>query len=201
MNPSLTAHASTALAGSLHRHWRLYLAEGIVLGLLGLAAIMLPFIAGLAGAVLFGWVFLLAGAAGLVMTLRTRRAPGFVWSMLSAILALIAGAVLLWSPLAGLITLTYVLTVFFLIDGLFMIVLALSHRRELAAKWEWMLINGVIDLFLAGVIVFGFPGSLIWAFGLIVGADLLFGGAALAVVALGARAPSVGAVSATAQVQ
>jgi uncharacterized membrane protein HdeD (DUF308 family) len=101
--------------------------------------------------------------------------------------ATIAGAALLWSPVAGLVTLTYVLSAFFIIDGVFMIALALSHRRELSAKWEWILVNGVIDLFFAGVVVSGLPGTFLWAFGLLVGIDMMFGGAALAAMALGGR--------------
>jgi uncharacterized membrane protein HdeD (DUF308 family) len=171
----------------MHDHWRLFLIEGIVLGLLGLAAILAPIFAGLATTVFFGWLFLIAGVAGLIITFKTRSAPGFIWSLLSAIVAVIAGAILLWNPLAGLVILTYVLTAFFIIDGLFMIALALRHRRELSAKWEWMLVNGVIDLFLAGVVVCGLPGTLLWAFGLLVGIDMMFAGGALTAMALAAR--------------
>jgi len=187
MNPVLEVNASADLTKSMHAHWRLFLSEGIILGVLGLGAVFAPLIAGLAATVLLGWLFVAAGLAGLIITLRTRGAPGFVWAVLSATLALLAGAALVWSPLAGLATLTFVLTAYFAIDGVFMIVLSLSHRRELSAKWEWMLINGVIDLFLAGMIILGLPGTLVWAFGLIVGFDLLFGGATLASMALGAR--------------
>lgn len=187
MNSSLEVNVSVDLTKSMHAHWRLFLIEGIVLALLGLGAVFAPLIAGLASTVLLGWLFIIAGLAGLIITLRTRNAPGFIWSVLSAALALLAGAALVWSSVAGMVTLTYVLTAFFIIDGAFMIVLSLSHRRELSSKWEWMLINGVIDLFLAGVIILGLPGTLLWAFGLIVGFDLLFGGATLAAMALAAR--------------
>jgi uncharacterized membrane protein HdeD (DUF308 family) len=179
--------ASAISKRSLHDHWRLFLAEGLILGVLGLIAIAAPLFAGLAAAVLFGWLLLLAGIAGLVFTLRTRGAPGFVWSLLSAIIAAVAGAALLWNPVAGLVTLTYVLTAYFVIDGLFMIVFALSHRRDLSARWEWILVNGLVDLFLAGVIIAGLPGTLLWAFGLLIGIDLVFGGITLAAVAVAAR--------------
>jgi uncharacterized membrane protein HdeD (DUF308 family) len=79
------------------------------------------------------------------------------------------------------------LTAFFIVDGIFVIVLAIAHRRELTGKWEWMMVNGVIDLILAGIIIFGFPGTLVWAFGLLVGIDMMFGGASLIAMALGAR--------------
>ena len=176
-----------ALNRAIHDHWGLFLAEGLVLCLLGLAAIIVPPIAGLAATIFLGWLFVVAGIVGIVATSRARRVPGYGWSLLSAIIALIAGAVLLWSPLQGLATLTLVLTAFFVADGVLMIILAIAHRRELTGKWEWMIINGLIDLILAALIITGFPGTLVWAFGLFVGIDLLFGGFALIAIALTAR--------------
>jgi uncharacterized membrane protein HdeD (DUF308 family) len=176
---------------SIHDYWGLFLAEGIVLSVLGLAAMIVPSIAGLVATVFLGWLFLVAGIAGLVATLRARQAPGFGWSLLSALAAVIAGGVLLWNPLQGLVTLTYVLTVFFIIDGILIISLAIAHRRELTGKWEWMMVNGVIDLILAGIVVSGWPGTLVWVLGLLVGIDLLFGGATLIAMALEARKAAV----------
>ena len=176
-----------ALRRGMHDHWRMFAAEGALLVLLGLIAITLPLFAGLATAILLGWLLLVAGIVGLLATLRARRAPGFGWAFLSAMAALVAGLVLLWNPLAGLVTLTYVLTAYFIADGVFNIVLALSHRRELSKRWEWMLLNGLFDLVLAAFIIAGLPGSLVWVLGLLVGIDLLFGGISLIGMALDAR--------------
>jgi uncharacterized membrane protein HdeD (DUF308 family) len=178
---------SATLKKSIHDHWGLFLGEGIVLVLLGLAAIAIPLFAGLATTIFLGWLFLIAGVVGLVATIRARHAPGFWWSLLSASVALLAGAVLVAHPLQGLVTLTFVLTAYFIIDGIFVIVMALSHRRDLSGKWEWMLVNGVVDLVLAAVIISGMPGSFVWVLGLLVGIDLLFGGASLIAMALDAR--------------
>jgi uncharacterized membrane protein HdeD (DUF308 family) len=148
---------------------------------------LIPLLAGLATTIFLGWLFLIAGAVGLLATLRARQAPGFVWSLLSAVVALLVGGVLVWNPLQGLVTLTYVMIAFFVVDGIFIISLALAHRRELSGRWEWMMANGVVDLVLAGVVIAGMPGTLIWVVGLLVGIDLLFGGASLIVMALTAR--------------
>jgi len=172
----------------MHDHWKLFLAEGIILCVLGLGAIVLPLIAGLAATVLLGWLFLFAGVVGLAFTFRAKgAAPGFGWSLLSATAAVVAGALLLWDPLQGLATLTFVLTAYFIVDGAAIIFLAIAHRRDLSGQWEWMLTNGVIDLILAGIIISGFPGTLVWALGLLVGVDLLFGGAALIAMASAAH--------------
>jgi uncharacterized membrane protein HdeD (DUF308 family) len=185
--PFAKSEVSATVTRSMHDYWGLFLAEGIVVSVLGFAAIIVPPIAGLFATVVFGWLFLITGIMGLVTTLRAREAPGFGWSLLSALVAVIAGGILLWNPLQGLVTLTYVLTAFFIADGILVIILAIAHRRELSGKWEWMMVNGIIDLILAGIIIAGFPGTLVWAFGLLVGIDMLFAGGSLIAMALQAR--------------
>ncbi len=171
----------------MHDHWRLFLGEGIVLSVLGLVAIVTPLLAGLFATVFLGWLLLMAGIVGFVASVRARRAPGFGWSLLSACAALIAGGILLWNPLRGLVTLTFVLTAFFIFDGVMLIALAIAHRRALSGRWEWMMVNGIIDLILAVIVISGLPGTLVWALGLIVGVDMVFGGATLIAMALEAR--------------
>ena len=171
----------------IHEHWGGFLTEGILLVVLGIAAILLPPLAGLATTVILGWLFLIAGVIGLVATFRARQAPGFAWSALSGVVAVLAGLALLWNPVQGLFTLTAVLTGFFILDGLFMIVFAIAHRREMSGRWEWLMFNGVLDLILAAVVISGLPGTLVWALGLLVGIDLLFGGVSLIAMALHAR--------------
>jgi uncharacterized membrane protein HdeD (DUF308 family) len=176
-----------AIQKSVREHWRMYLIEGIILTILGLAAIALPPLAGLATALVLGWLFLLGGVLGLIATFGQRNAPGFWWALVSAVISLAAGYVLLRSPAAGVATLTYVLTAFFLIDGVVIIVMAFEHRRELSGRWEWMMLGGVMDLILGGIIIAGLPGTLAWALGLLVGIDLVFGGMSLIAMALAAK--------------
>ena len=187
MQPLAGRISSATVTSSMHDHWGLFLAEGIAVIILGLAAIIVPPIAGLFATVVLGWLLLVAGVVGLVATFRAREAPGFAWSLLSAVAAVVAGGLLLWNPLQGLVTLTYVLIAFFIVDGVLNIILGIVHRRELTGKWEWMLVNGVIDLILAGIIILGFPGTLVWSFGLLVGIDMIFGGGTLIAVAHEAR--------------
>ena len=185
--PSSIPDLGAALAKSLHDHWRLLLIEGIILVVLGFAAIAVPFVAGLTATIYLGWIFVIGGVAGLVATFRARQAPGFGWALLSAVLALVAGGLLLWNPVQGLVTLTYVLIAFFIIDGIAMIFFAIAHRRELSHRWQWLMVNGFIDLLLAAFILTGLPGAFAWALGLLLGIDLVFGGTALVAMASAAR--------------
>jgi uncharacterized membrane protein HdeD (DUF308 family) len=176
-----------ALAKSLVAHWKLFLIEGIILVILGLAAIMLPLIATIAIAIVVGWIFLLSGVVGLLATFRMRSAPGFWWSLLSGILGVVAGFVLLRWPLSGAFSLTLVLTLFLVLEGVVSIMFALEHKRELSGRWGMMLVSGVVDLILAGMIYSGLPGTAVWAIGLLVGINMVFGGSALIAMALHAR--------------
>ena len=175
------------VSSSLHAHWRLFLVEGIVLLILGILAIVVPLVATIAVTVLIGWLLLMSGVVGLIATFRTHGAPGFWWSLISAVLGIVAGVVLLGWPLSGALTLTMILTVFLVLEGVVSILYALEHKRELSGRWGMMLFSGVIDLILAGIIFAGLPATAAWAIGLLIGVNLVFGGTALIAMALHAR--------------
>ena len=176
-----------AAAAALHEHWVLFLIEGIVLLILGALAIIVPPLATIAATIFLGWLFLISGVIGLFTTFWMRRAPGFWWSLVSAVLGIAAGLVLLAAPIAGAVSLTLVLVAFFVVEGAVSIMFALDHRREMSGRWGWMLVSGLIDLALAFMIFAGLPGTAAWALGLLVGINMVFGGAALIGMALNAR--------------
>jgi uncharacterized membrane protein HdeD (DUF308 family) len=175
------------LAGAVRRHWVLFLWEGIALVVLGLLAVLAPMIASVAATVFFGWILLLSGVVGLISTLRARQAPGFAWSLLSALVGIVAGVLLLAWPLLGTLSLTAVLIAFLLLEGGVSIMYALEHKSALSGRWGWMLASGVVDVFLGLLLFIGLPGTALWALGLLVGINLLFGGWALILMALHAR--------------
>jgi uncharacterized membrane protein HdeD (DUF308 family) len=185
-----TEQLGRAFAGAVHEHWALFLAEGIILVILGIAAIMLPLVATIALTIIIGWIFLVSGIVGLVTTFWMRQAPGFWWSLISAIIAIGAGVVLLLWPVSGSVSLTLVLIAFFVVEGIASIMYAIEHRNQLTGRWVWMLVSGIIDLVLAGIIFAGLPGTALWALGLLVGINMVFGGAALIAMALAARQPA-----------
>jgi uncharacterized membrane protein HdeD (DUF308 family) len=175
------------MSAAVREHWKAFLIEGILLVVLGLAAMIVPPLASLAVTIFLGWMFLISGIAGLVLTFWARQMPGFWWSLVSAALAVVAGIVLLAQPVQGTLTLTIVVGAYFLAEGVATIMYALEHRRELSERWSWLLIAGIMDLVIAAIIIAGLPGSALWAIGLLVGINLLFGGASLIGMALAAR--------------
>src|ERR1700723_2101055 len=132
--PSDQQGIENAVSGAVHNHWRLFLFEGILLALLGVAAIVLPPIATLAFELVIGWLFLISGVVGLVTTFWMRNAPGFWWSLVSAAIAIFAGVVLILWPISGTVSLTLVLIAFFFVEGVATIMYAIEHRSQLSYR-------------------------------------------------------------------
>jgi uncharacterized membrane protein HdeD (DUF308 family) len=132
-------------------------------------------------------LFLISGIVGLITSIMARHAPGFWWSILSAIVGILAGLVLLAWPVSGSVSLTLVLIAFFLIEGVATIMYAIEHRRGLSGRWGWLVASGILDLILAGIVIAGLPGTALWAPGLLVGINMVFGGCALVAMGLHAR--------------
>lgn len=187
MSNTNIAGIQRAVQNALHRHWKLYVAEGILLVVLGLIAILVPPIATLAVTIVLGWLFLISGVVGLYTSFMMRQAPGFWWSLISAALGIVVGLMLLARPLTGTVSLTLVLIAFFVVEGVASIMFSLEHKRELSGQWGWMLFSGLVDLVLAVIIFAGLPGTAAWAIGLLVGINMIFGGWALLLLALAAR--------------
>ena len=185
--PQDITNLQSKMSAAVREHWKAFLFEGILLSVLGLAAIIAPLIASLAFTIFLGWMFLISGIAGLAMTFWARQMPGFWWSLISAVLGIVAGIVLLARPVQGVLTLTIVIGAYFLAEGVTTIMYALEHRRELSERWNWLLFSGVLDILIAAMIIAGLPGSAEWAIGLLVGINLLFGGSSLIGMALAAR--------------
>lgn len=185
--PADPGNPPSVVAEAIRRHWSLFLLEGLVLMAFGLLAAALPQITTLAIEILVGALLLAGGGLRLIALIRTRRTPGHVWSLITAALAIALGLVLIAKPLAGVLTLTIVLIVLFLVEGIASIFVALDQRRHLN-NWGWVLFSGLVDLVLAVLIWAGWPASAAWAIGLLFGLNLFFLGLSLAMTALAARA-------------
>lgn len=168
-------------------HSGLFLAQGILMTLLGIAAIIWPLVSSLAVDVYVGWLFVFSGLMAVGMMFLAPRISGFPWPLLTGALALFAGVLLLWHPVQGVVTLTLVLVAFFLAEGVFQIAAAFATRDAFPESWGWMLLSGAIDLLLVGLIIAGWPGSAAWALGTVVGVNLASSGVAVAMAASAVR--------------
>src|ERR1700677_5065994 len=132
--PAGNGNLQRAFVNAIHAHWGLFLGEGIILLVLGAAAIIVPVVATLAFTLVIGWLFLISGGVGLVTTFWMRSAPDFWWALLSAVVAIAAGIILIRWPISGTLSLTLVLIAFFLVGGIATLLYAVEHRASLSSR-------------------------------------------------------------------
>ncbi|MFC1576481.1 HdeD family acid-resistance protein [Candidatus Omnitrophota bacterium] len=153
---------------------RWFIGAGIILILIGGVAIALPLVTALAIEVLFGWIFIISGIVTSVQSFRAFTSGKCLLRLFIGILYLAIGVMFLVYPMQGVLTLTLLLAILFMFEGVVKISIAVRHRMVL--NWGWMLASGIAALVLSGVIWAGWPGSAAWVLGLLVGLNLMFGG-------------------------
>ncbi len=175
-----------AVRRGLKEHWQTVLIQGIVLVILGALAIAVPVMASVAVAAFVGWLLFFAGAFRAISLFRAPHAPGFWSTLLLSILMAILGLIIALFPLQGAMTLTMVLTAYFIVHGISSFALAFAIKGH-TGRWVLLLAGGIIDLALAALVIAGWPSTSVFILGLYVGINLLFTGFALISAALGAR--------------
>ena len=174
-----------SVTAEVNEHRRGFLVVGILMIILGTAAIAFPFTATLATELFIGWILAISGVLGIVQAFRASKWKGFLWSLLSALLALGVGTLLLFYPLTGILSLTFLLIVFFISGGILRIILAFRLRPH--DHWAWLLVSGILALLLAVLILSQWPVAAAWLIGLLVGIDLIFTGLTSVMLSLVAR--------------
>jgi uncharacterized membrane protein HdeD (DUF308 family) len=150
-------------------------ALSILIIVAGVMAIAVPPAAGIAAAILIGWLLVFGGAAHLVFGWHTRKVGGLVWGILLGLAYLLAGFYTLLHPVAGLAALTLMLGAYLAVQALLEFILA-WHLRRLGAS-AWLVFNGVVMLLLAAAIWTTWPSSSEWVIGTFLGVSLIFSGA------------------------
>ncbi len=157
---------------------------GVVLVTLGTVAIIAEAAATVATVMVFAWLLLFAGIAQLFHAFSHRDWQGFLLDLLLGVLYTVTGALLLQSPIEAAATLTLLMAAFFLVSGLFRVGAGLGaglpHRG-------WVVLSGVVNVILGGLILAQWPASGLWVIGLFVGIDLVFGGWSLLMLGLSLR--------------
>jgi len=174
-------------ASDRHQAAPWFIGEGVVLIVLAGLAVALPIVAGVAGALVFGWVLILSGVMGFASLLGSRRHAHGLWSALSALVALAAGALILWRPIVGAAALAIFIAAYLLLDAVALVGMGLDQRHRHAKGWVWLIVSGAVDVLLAGLIVAMRPLSDTVLLGYIIAFDLLIGGIALITLGLAAR--------------
>jgi uncharacterized membrane protein HdeD (DUF308 family) len=165
-------------------HWGWFLVFGIVLLSLGIAAIVRSVAATVVSMVFFGWLLVFASLIQFVDAFMVGKSAGFFLDLLIAILLGITGVLMLTRPVISAEAVTLVMSMFFLIAGLYQLIASLWAHLP---GWGWQALSGVVTSILGVLVLAGWPVSGLWVIGLFVGIDLIFYGWAWIALALDLR--------------
>lgn len=175
-------HMRQQMQAYLQTHWWLFLTEGIFFIILGLFAIIVPQFFTTAIVVFLGWILLFGGIVHISRAFVFQNMPGFGWWLFMGVLQVLVGLLFITKPVAGALTLTMLMTVFFALEGVAKISLALMMRP--LANWGLILFSGVTALAFALIIWFSWSESAHWLLGLFLGINMVFLGWSLVKISL-----------------
>ncbi len=173
-----TAHHSPPSAVLKHALPKRLRMVGIVFILFGILAILLPGWATLAGELIVAWMLTLWGVVGLWFAWEMRAAKEWQYAAIAFGITLLLGVVFLLWPRFGIETLTVVMMLVFLAEGVVSILLGLRMSSQVK-DWGWMMFSGACSLILGGMILFGWPDTAVWVLGILLGVNFLSTGISL----------------------
>lgn len=165
------------------KNWVLWLVAGIFALVGGFFALSYPLGASVAVSIFTGWVFLLVGVVQGVAIFQTVGIGPRIWAALLALLAIFAGISLLANPMAGLLSLTLVLAIIFLFEGIAKIIMSFPLRRLGGSFSWWILLSGVVSILLSVMIFADYPQSATVILGVLLAINLISTGVSLISVA------------------
>ncbi|MGA9390786.1 MAG: DUF308 domain-containing protein [Candidatus Sulfotelmatobacter sp.] len=163
---------------------------GVLLVVLGMAAMAAPLFAAVAVSVIIAWLIVFAGVVHIALAFHAHGAGTVIWRVLVGLAYLCFGAYMLVHPVLGVASLTLVLAALFVIEGILNLVLFFRIRGLHGATW--VLIDAIVTLLLGGMIYLQWPWSATWAIGVLVGVSLIMSGVARIAITAAARRAEAG---------
>src|SRR5260370_37813178 len=145
--------------------------------LAGMLALVYPAISSVAVVFFIGWLLIFSGIFQGISLIGARHVPHFWLQLISVALFIVVGEIFLRNPGESLHTLTLLLIVFFLIEGISKVIVALTIRPF--TNWGWVLVSVIIGILLAFYLWASIPVSAAWLLGVLLGIDLICEGAAI----------------------
>ncbi len=183
MSDSITS-ATFQMTREMVHHWGWFLAFGIVLALLGLAAMIRSFSTTVASMLFFGWLLIFGGAIEFIESFMVGHWAGFFLHLLAAVLLLFTGTLFVSRPLISAEVATFVMSLFFLAGGVYEIVASLWFHLQ---GWGWHVLSGALSMVLGGLLLAQWPIAGLWVIGFFVGIYLLVSGIDWMGIAIGLR--------------
>ncbi len=171
----------SAMRDVIKRHSLWYLLQGGLMVLTGVVAFLFPVFSSVAVVLMLGWLLIISGVFQAISLIGATNVPHFWLQLVSVALSVVIGILFLRHPGQGLLTLTMLLIVFFMVGGMAKVIFALTIRPF--PNWGWVLASGIIGMLLAIYLWSRLPVTAAWLLGILVGIQLISEGAALGYMA------------------
>ena len=144
---------------------------GIAMTVAGVFAILFPFVSSLSITFFVGWLLVFVGAVGLFGAFSYEGTGPFFGALLLALVQLGAGFFIVFNPASGLVALTLMVAVIFMVEGAFKLLFAFEIRPD--DGWVWTLISAIVSILAGVLIAAGLPGASLIILGLLMGISFL----------------------------
>lgn len=165
-----------AVRSTIRKHSLLYLIQGGVMVIAGILALMFPLFMATGFLYLLGWLLIISGIVQALSLIGATKVPYFWLQLVSVGLEVLVGYLLISNPVAGLVAVTYLMVVLFLVGGIAKLVFALMIRPM--PDWGWLLAAGIVSIICAGILIGSLPEAASWMLGVLLGIQLVTAGAA-----------------------
>ena len=156
---------------AIRQHRWIFLAEGVLLILGGVAAVLLPVIASHVLSVALGVMCLVIGVFLFIRSLAFKGAEDQLSTLVTGVLFCIIAVVLIFWPYSGMEGVTLLLAAFCILRGI-MDLTGKPSRRTIAPGLQ--VVSGIAGLLLGVLLLAWWPDDAMWAPGLLFGIQLFF---------------------------
>ena len=170
-----------AMRETVKRHSLWYLVQGGVMIVAGILALIYPIASSFAVVFLFGWLLIISGIVQGISLFDARSVPHFWLQLISVVLSVIVGVLLIRHRAEGMLALTLLLVVYFMVEAISKIIFALTIRPF--PNWGWVLASGVVGILIALYLWANIPFVALWLLGVLLGIQLICEGTALGYLA------------------
>jgi uncharacterized membrane protein HdeD (DUF308 family) len=158
---------------------------GVVTLVAGLLAMGSPLASGLGVVALIGIALVIGGIARIMAAFSAGSFGQGVLAFIGGMITFAAGLALAGRPGIGLTTLTLLLGIYLVVDGISSAILAFHVRPD--KGWGWMLFSAIMGVLLGFLLLREWPMSGAWAIGTLTGVNLVVSGSSMISIGSAAR--------------
>jgi len=170
-----------AVRDTIRQRALLFLAQSAVMVLAGVLALIFPAFASAGILALLGWLLIISGVVQVISLWGATQVPYFWLQLVTLSLEILVGYLLISRPEAGLVAVTFLMLVLFLVSGIARVVFALMIRP--IQDWVWVLASGLVAIACAAILFANLPEAATWLLGALLGIELIAIGAAQGLLA------------------